>query len=160
MQLFKERVLQGLLDRDSLLWVQVKHFVKKVGHFWANLGRQNTSYGLLFVLLKSLDILQSMLVLDLTFGGFVERTAQLDNQIYLLDVVLAREENLAGEDLVKGAPSRPHVHLPRVLLRGEHDFGGAIKARHHILSQILLLLLREAATQAKVTYFEVTIFVD
>lgn len=153
-------MLKGLFNGDSFLGVQIKHFVKEIRHLGRCVRRQNTPNRLLFVLCESFDVLKRMLVFDLTLGSFIERTPQLNNEVDLFNIMFSWKEHLAREDFVKGAPSRPHVDLPRVLLRGEHYFGGAIKASHHVLGQILLPLRRQIATQAKVAYFQVAVFVN
>jgi len=70
----------------------------------------------------------------------VRRTSAVDDQIDLLDVVLAGEHDAAGHYLAQGAARRPDIDVVAVLVGGEHDLGGAVVSCHDVLRQVLVPL--------------------
>jgi hypothetical protein len=76
-----------------------------------------------------------------------------DDELELVDVVLARKQRLARQELRKDAPHGPHVDGGRVLLLGEQQLGGPVPPRDHVLRHEALLAA--GARQAEVADLEV-----
>ena len=80
------------------------------------------------------------------------------DQIELVDVVLAREEGLAAQQLGEDAADRPDVDGLGVLLPREHDLRRAVPSRRHVLgheARVVLLWVRNAR-QPKVAHLPKT----
>lgn len=77
-----------------------------------------------------------------------------DDELELVDVVLARKQRLARQELREDAPHGPHVDGGRVLLLGEQQLGGPVPPRDHVLRHEALFAA--GARQAEVADLEVT----
>ena len=56
----------------------------------------------------------------------------------LVDVVVPWKQGPPLQELGEDAPNGPHVDGRRVLLARQHDLGGAVPPRHHVLRQLLV----------------------
>ena len=84
----------------------------------------------------------------------VGSTNHVGDQIELMDVILAREESLAAEQLCEDAADRPDVDGLRILLPREHDLGSPIPPRRHVFgheARVVLLGVRHSS-EAEVTH--------
>lgn len=81
--------------------------------------------------------------------------------MYLLQVVIARQQGRPADHLRDDAADAPHVELVGLLLGVEDDLWGAVPPRHDLLGQLIISReWVEGARQAEVAYLQVTVLVD
>jgi len=62
-------------------------------------------------------------------------TKLINDQFYLLDIVLTLKQDLSCQELSKGTSQTPNVYRFGIFMRRKHHFRGTIISRHHIFSQ-------------------------
>lgn len=99
---------------------------------------------------------------------FRRRSKDFHNTSQLLDLVLAGEERIAGEELSEYTPEAPHVD-GRAIGQTEDDFRGAIKPRLDVRVDALMRVTRAteiddfdraaaALFQQHILRFEITVY--
>ena len=115
-QILQESVLQRHVHFYSCLWVHIEHFVEEVDGLgrlrWEQLLQVNFR-----LFRQGFDVLEGILIGYLLASGLIWRASTVNNQVYLLNVVLAREHNAARHDFSERAPSAPNVHIVAILVR-------------------------------------------
>mmetsp|Transcript_1310 Transcript_1310/g.2275 ORF Transcript_1310/g.2275 Transcript_1310/m.2275 type:complete len:293 (-) Transcript_1310:268-1146(-) len=77
-------------------------------------------------------------------------SAQLEDEVHLLHLVLARQDGLPHKQLRKDAPHRPHVDLRPVLVRPKEQLGRPIPQGNNTVCECVGVLLGPGTCEPKV----------
>ena len=150
-------MLQRLLHRDALARVEHQHALNQVDGQRVRLGveaREGHAGGVG----QGADVAARLLAGDEVQVVLVGRADEVDDELELVDVVLAGEQRLAAQQLREDAAHGPHVDGEGVLVAGEQQLGRAVPPRDDVLGHEALL--GAGAREAKVADLEVAARVE
>lgn len=157
-QALEIRMFQALFHRVALLRIEYQHFAQEIQRDRVGL-RIQAGPALLVALGQLPNVLACQIVADECHVLVGRRAEHGNGSLDLVQVVIAREQGRATQQLRKDAANGPHVESVRVVRRVQDDLRGTIPARHNILGERRGRLL-VATGKTKITNLQVAILVE